>query len=100
MLKKVILCLLVFALLLSFTACGSKAEPETEPEELGYILTNYSLLPDSITNIPCCLPDGYPCDDAFSTTSTLKLRDEISLPSTLAVAGGSWKEPVFFGSRI
>ena len=58
MLKKVILCLLVFALLLSFTACGSKAEPETEPEELGYILTNYSLLPDSITNIPCCFMDS------------------------------------------
>ena len=58
MLKKAILCLLVFVLLLSFTACGSKAEPETEPEEFGYILTNYSLLPDSITNIPCCFLDN------------------------------------------
>ena len=58
MLKKAILCLLVFASLLSFTACGSKPKAETEPEKLGYILTNYSLLPDSITNIPCCFLDN------------------------------------------
>lgn len=58
MLKKAILCLLVFAFLLGFAACGSKPEQKAEQEELGYILTNYSLLPDSITRIPCCFMDS------------------------------------------
>ena len=50
--------MLALALLLLFPACGGVIVPETEPEEMGYILTNYALLPDSVTDIPCCFPDG------------------------------------------
>lgn len=47
--KKIILYLLMLLGLLSLTACGKTAAPEAE--EPGYILSAYTALPDSITNI-------------------------------------------------
>ena len=56
MFKKVISCLLILMMPLSLAACGKTTAPKAE--ETGYILTHFKSLPDSITNISRCFPDG------------------------------------------
>ncbi len=56
MIKKLISCLLILAMVLSLAACVKDEEPETESP--GYILTNYKALPDSITEISRCFLYG------------------------------------------
>lgn len=54
--KKLVLCLLILSLSLSIVACGEKV---TEPELTStYVISNWSTLPDSITNISQCVLSG------------------------------------------
>ena len=59
--------------------------------------------------VACGWDCGWDCEGAvcreppvppFDTTSIRKGRELISPPLTFAVAAGSWKVPVFFGSRM
>ncbi len=56
MLKKTIICLLVLCLLLSQPACSRKQEDSADGQ--GYILTDYTLLPGSISRISRCFLRG------------------------------------------